>query len=85
MSNNMTRAEWMAAASLLISTLTMAYMAGIEIQRLNDHDRRIISLEVGQDQQAAKIEEIRVTSARIDANVASLTDQARGRMHREAM
>jgi hypothetical protein len=69
----------MAAASLVLSTLTMAYMAGVEVQRLNDHDRRIISLETSQDRMTAKIEEIRVTSARIDANVAALTDQARER------
>lgn len=75
----LTRAEWMAAASLVLSTLTMAYMAGVEVQRLNDHDRRIISLETSQDRMTAKIEEIRVTSARIDANVAALTDQARER------
>jgi len=75
----LTRAEWMAAASLVLSTLTMAYMAGVEVQRLNDHDRRIISLETSQDRMTAKIEEIRVTSARIDANVAALTEQARER------
>lgn len=78
----LTRAEWMAAASLVLSTLTMAYMAGIEVQRLNDHDRRIIGLEAGQDRMAAKVEEIRVTSARIDANVSALTEQARERRER---
>lgn len=77
MERGLTRAEWMAAASLVLSTLTMAYMAGVEVQRLNDHDRRIVSLETGQDRMVAKVEEIRVTSARIDANVSALTEQAR--------
>lgn len=79
MERGLTRAEWIAAASLGLSMLQGTYIAGVEVQRLNDHDRRIISLETGQDQLAAKIEEIRVTSARIDANVTALAEQARER------
>lgn len=76
----MTRAEWMAAAALAVSLIQGAYIAGVEVQRLNDHDRRIIGLEAGQDRMAAKVEEIRVTSARIDANVSALAEQAHERM-----
>lgn len=82
MERGLTRAEWMAAASLVLSTLTMAYMAGVEVQRMNDHERRIGGLEVGQDRIVTKVEEIRITSARIDANVSALTEQARERRDR---
>jgi len=75
----LTRAEWIAAAALGLSLLQGTYIAGVEVQRLNDHDRRIGGLEVQQDRIVTKVEEIRITSARIDANVAALTEQARER------
>jgi hypothetical protein len=75
----LTRAEWMAAAALGLSLLQGTYIAGVEVQRLNDHDRRIGGLEVQQDRIATKVEEIRVTSARIDANVAALAEITRER------
>lgn len=69
-----TRAEWIAAAALVISILQGAYVAGIEVQRLNDHDRRLANMEEQQDRSAGKIEQLLVTVARIDANVSTLTD-----------
>lgn len=79
MEQGLTRAEWIAAAALGLSLLQGTYIAGVEVQRLNDHDRRIGGLEVQQDGIVSKIEEIRVTNARIDANVAALTEQTRER------
>jgi len=78
----LTRAEWMGAASLGISALTLAYMAGVQVQQINDLDRRATALEAGRAVNAAKIEQLLITSARIDANVASLTEQARERRER---
>lgn len=77
MERGLTRAEWIAAAALALSLLQGTYIAGVEVQRLNDHDRRIGGLEVGQDRIVSKVEEIRVTSARIDANVSALAEQTR--------
>lgn len=79
MEKGLTRAEWIAAAALALSLLQGTYIAGVEVQRLNDHDRRIGGLEVGQDRIVSKVEEIRVTSARIDANVSALAEQTRDR------
>ena len=75
----MTRAEWIAAAALIISLIQGAYVAGVEVQRLNDHDRRISAAETAQSGQAAKIEQLLITTARIDANVAALADRAKER------
>ena len=75
----LTRAEWMAAAGLVLSALSWAYMAGVMVQQIGDLDRRATALEAGRAVNAAKIEQLLITSARIDANVAALTEQARER------
>lgn len=72
-----TRAEWIAAAALVISILQGAYVAGVEVQRLNDHDRRLVNMEEQQDRSDGKIKQLLVTVARIDANVSALTDRTR--------
>lgn len=77
MERGLTRAEWMAAASLILSTVTGAYLAGVEVQRLNDHDRRLSAVEAAQASSAGKIETLLITTSRIDANVSALTDQAK--------
>ena len=75
----LTRAEWIAAAALIISCGTGLYTAGIEVQRLNDHDRRLTAVEASQNMASGKIETLLVTTSRIDANVASLAEQAKER------
>lgn len=67
-----TKAEWMAAAALCLSFVQGAYIAGVEIQRLNDQDRRLASLEAAQAASAGKIEQLLITTTRIDANVTAL-------------
>lgn len=71
----MTRAEWIAAAALIISCGTGLYTAGIEVQRLNDHDRRLTSVEASETASTVKIE-------RIDANVSLLVEEAKERRER---
>lgn len=78
----LTRAEWMGAASLGLSALTLAYMAGVQVQQISDLNRRTTSLETVQQSNATKIEQLLITTSRIDANVASLTEQARDRRER---
>ena len=78
----LTRAEWIAAAALIISCGTGLYTAGVEVQRLNDHDRRLASVEASQSTQSGKIETLLITTSRIDANVSALAQQAQERRDR---
>lgn len=71
----MTRAEWIAAAALIVSCGTGLYTAGIEVQRLNDHDRRLAAVEASETISTVKIE-------RIDANVSLLVEEAKERRER---
>lgn len=73
----LTRAEWIAAAALAISIIQGAYVAGVEVQRLNDHDRRLSSIETAQGATQAKIEQLLITTARIDANVEALAERSK--------
>ena len=73
----MTRAEWMAAAALVLSMVQGAYIAGVEVQRLNDHDRRLTNIETAQVTSSGKIEQILIAESRIEANIAALADQAK--------
>lgn len=78
----LTRAEWMGAASLALSALTLAYMAGVQVQQISDLTRRATALEGTQTSNANKIEQLLITTSRIDANVSSLADQAGERRER---
>ena len=71
----LTRAEWIAAAALIVSCGTGLYTAGIEVQRLNDHDRRLAAVEASETISTVKIE-------RIDANVSLLVEEAKERRER---
>lgn len=72
MEQKMTRAEWIAAAALALSAVQGAYIAGVEVQRLNEHDRRLAGLEETDRTTGQKIETLLMTTARIDANVADM-------------
>ncbi len=78
----LTRAEWIAAGALIISTGTGLYTAGIEVQRLNDHDRRLAAVEASESTASGKIEQLLITTSRIDANVTTLTDQSKEQRER---
>lgn len=71
----------MGAASLMLSALTGAYMAGVQVQQINDLKRRTDGLEAIQTSNANKIEQLLIITTRTDANVASLAE--RGREMRE--
>ena len=71
----LTRAEWIAATALIISCGTGLYTAGIEVQRLNDQDRRLTAVEAVATTSATKLE-------RIDANVSLLVEEAKERRER---
>ena len=67
----------MAAAALVLSMVQGAYIAGVEVQRLNDHDRRLTNIETAQVTSSGKIEQILIAESRIEANIAALADQAK--------
>lgn len=69
------RTEWLAYIALIVSLGGGIYIVGVDVQRLNDYDRRIAAMETYQGTSSGKIETLLVTTARIDANVASLTDE----------
>jgi basic membrane lipoprotein Med (substrate-binding protein (PBP1-ABC) superfamily) len=77
MERGLNRAEWLGAAALALSFVQGAYIAGVEVQRLNDHDRRLASVESAQASSAGKIETLLITTSRIDANVSALAEQAK--------
>lgn len=66
----MTRAEWIAAGAFSLNVLTLAFVAGVLWQTVDDHTRRIELQESKLDVLVPKVE-------RIDANVAFLAEQAR--------
>ena len=72
----LTRAEWMSAFALIGMVLQGAYLAGVEMQRLNDHDRRLSNIETAQVTSSGKVEQLLITVSRIDANVTALAERA---------
>jgi hypothetical protein len=82
MERGVTRAEWFAGAAFLISAASIIYSAGLQTQRINDHDRRLTAVEASQSTAAGKIETLLVTTSRIDANVSALADQAKEQRER---
>ena len=67
---SMTRAEWIAAAALVLNLATIVFAAGILWRDVEDHDRRIELQERKMDALVPKVE-------RIDANVTFLAERAR--------
>ncbi len=74
--SKLSRAEWIAGAAFAISILQASYIAGVEVQRLNDQDRRITEIESVQTAREGKIEQLLIATTRIDANLAALTERA---------
>lgn len=73
--DRLSRAEWIAATALALSVAQGCYVAGVETQRLNDHERRLSALKSSEVMSAGKIETLLVTTTRIDANVAAIADR----------
>lgn len=71
------RVEWGVITSLLISALTSAFTFGIIYGQVQRNDTRITKLETGASEVLSRISNIETTSARTDANVMFLTEQAR--------
>ena len=84
MERGLSRAEWISVAALIITGMQGAYLAGVVVQQIHDQDRRISAVETVQTSNASKIEQLLITTSRIDANVSSLTDQSRARRDRGA-
>lgn len=77
---SLTRAEWISSAAFIIAAASIIYTAGIETQRLNDHDRRITVVETTENMQSGKIESVLVTASRIEAKLDAQIDE-RNREH----
>lgn len=77
MERRVTRADWFAGSALLIASAGIIYSAGLQSQRLDDHDRRLTTIEAAQASNASKVEQLLITTARIDANVSALADRAK--------
>ena len=71
----MARVEWIAGAALGISILQGAYLVGFDVQRLAEIERRVRDIEGVQTARAGQIEQLLVTTTRVDANVSALTDR----------
>jgi hypothetical protein len=71
------RAEWLAAAGLVLSALSWAYMAGVIVQQIGELDRRTAALEIGRQINAAKIETLLISNSRIETIVTEIKEQQR--------
>lgn len=75
----MQRAEWIAAAALIINILSIVFGGGALWQSHQDHDRRIVAIEAAERARAAETTQILVKLERIDRNTIALKE----RMDRE--
>lgn len=66
----MARAEWIAAAALVLNLATIVFAAGVLWRDVEDHARRLVVQEQKMDALVPKVE-------RIDANVTFLAERAR--------
>jgi len=81
---SVTRAEWFGALALALSVLEGAYLGGIEAERVNDHDRRITGIEVGQAARSTKIDGLIETTTRMDTELNELIELEKERRQRFA-
>jgi len=77
-SKSMTRAEWIAAAAMGVNVLGFAFGGGALWQMVNDHDKRITSVEAIDRAREAQLTQILVRLERIDANTTALKDRMNG-------
>ena len=67
---NVTRAEVISVIAVTLNILTLVFGAGVMWADIQDHSRRLESVEASRDQLVTKVE-------RIDANVSFLAELAR--------
>jgi hypothetical protein len=79
-----TRGEWFAFTGLLIAVVSVLiaiaqgiYLIGFELQRVNDIERRVVTIESIQNARGLQMQQLAVDMARIDANMASLAEWAK--------
>ncbi|WP_428333238.1 hypothetical protein [Novosphingobium sp.] len=79
-----TRGEWFAFAGLLIAVVSVLiaiaqgiYLIGFELQRVNDIERRVVTIESIQSARGQQMQQLAVDLARIDASMASLAEWAK--------
>jgi hypothetical protein len=72
-----TRVEWGVITSLLISALTSAFTFGVIYSTVDRTVQRVDKLEAGGSEVVTRIGNLETTSARTDANVAFLVEQAK--------
>lgn len=65
---------WLGAAS--VSAVTILWLAAHRDAQIEDHERRIVKIEVTVGQQADKLSDIRDTLARVDERVFLLLKSA---------
>ncbi len=68
------RAEWIAAAAVIISSVGTMFSAGIEVQRINDHERRLTAVEAEQSAIAGKVEQLLSTTSRTAQSVQDIDE-----------
>ncbi len=69
------RAEWVAAAALIINILSIVFGGGALWQSHQDHDRRIVAIEAAERARATEMTQILVRLERIDSNTIALKER----------
>lgn len=71
----MNRAEWIAAAAILLNLATLIFGGGAFYQTVQDHDRRIVAMEAAEISRTAEMTQILVRLERIDSNTIALKER----------
>lgn len=73
--NSMTRAEWIAAAAILLNLATLVFGGGAFWQTVQGHDDRLTKIEANDLSQSTQFTEVLVRLERIDANTTALKER----------
>jgi hypothetical protein len=69
------RAEYIAAGALIINVLGLAFGGGALWQSVQDHEKRIVSVEAADRARSTEMTQILVRLERIDSNTIALKER----------
>ena len=74
-SEQMKRAEWIAAAAIVLNLATLIFGGGAFWQTVQDRDRRIVAVEAAEKLRATEMTQILIRLERIDSNTIALKER----------
>lgn len=73
--HTMTRGEQFGVAAIALNLATLIFGGGAFYQTVQDHDRRIVAVEVAEGKRSEQMTQILIRLERIDSNTISLKDR----------